>query len=995
MICLFPTALILCIILLLRPGRALAQGLPEKGDEVCGFKVREIRSFPLVGATAVLFTHLRTGAGLTYIANGDRNRVFDLTFLTRPVDDTGLPHVFEHATLAGSRKYPSKDLFFNLSYRTYNTFMNAMTYASMTTYPVASLSEAQLLRYADFYTDSCLNPSILTDESIWRQEAWRYRLDSPDGELTLEGTVYSEMKGAMTLERTASVEALRAAFPGSAAGFNQGGDPDHIPEMTWEQLRNYHGLFYHPSNCMAYLYGRFEDYTAFLRLLDDAFAPYGKKDFVFRDEGYRRLSESVSKEIAFPVETGGDCVHTACVYHTVVLPGLRGSPAEELVADTLATLLSADSSPLALALRKALPSGQLSVSLCTRAPDDGLVFSLSNVNREDAGLFLGTLKSCLAEIAENGFPPDFVDAAAASIALSSKMIADESGVGSSIVPSLAYSYSLSGDPFAYLEETDALDQIARWNAGGLYRRFIRERLLDPLTATVTVYPLPGAKEEKDAALAARLAEIKAGMGETELAEILRASAREAEPDDTAEMVAGLSAVTVASLPEEIRQWEIRDRTGADGVRRMDAVSAMDGAGSVQLFFDASGIGAEDLHWMKLLTDLWGDVDTGAHSWEELSTLEMRLLYNGDIRLNVLKDGRDFTPWLRVSWTSLHEDLERAYGLVREILTDSRFSDAERLADVLCSAKSALKTQLTGTIYSTQLRRAEAVRDPAARYYTWTNHLEYYRFLGEAGALLARDPKQVEENLLRVSRQLLCRRRAVAAYAGDEAGIAANRPLADAFMAALPEGKDGRADIRLPAPAAREAIVIDSAVQYNLIYADYETLGIRENGSLEAITALVADACLYPVLRDRYGAYSVFHNASEDQGVFIITYRDPTVSRAFGVFEELPALVAALDVPQETLDGYILSNYAGYALPKGELSGAVAALVKALRGKTQEETLRRMRELKATTPETVRAASRLYEALAARGVRSTGGGKAAIEGARQLFDAVLDPFGAGK
>ena len=123
--------------------------LPSVGDVVEGFCVKEIRDIPSIGATAVLFEHEKTGAGLLYIANEDINRAFDLTFFTEAVDNTGLPHVFEHATLSGSRKYPSQNIFFNLMYQTYNTYLNAETGQLYTTYPMSSLSEAQLLKYAD------------------------------------------------------------------------------------------------------------------------------------------------------------------------------------------------------------------------------------------------------------------------------------------------------------------------------------------------------------------------------------------------------------------------------------------------------------------------------------------------------------------------------------------------------------------------------------------------------------------------------------------------------------------------------------------------------------------------------------------------------------------------------------------------------------------------------------------------------------------------------
>ena len=198
--------------------------LPSIGDTLHGFTVTEIRDFPLMDAEIVQFVHDRTGAELYYIANDDNNRLFDLTFFTRAYDNTGLPHVFEHSTLDGSEKYPSKSLFFNLSYQTYQTFMNAMTYPLMTTYPVASLSEEQLLRLADYYTDSCLNPMIMTDESIYREEAWRYRLMDKDADLTIEGTVYSEMQGAIEVHSMALNNFMNTIFPGSFIGNDSGHD---------------------------------------------------------------------------------------------------------------------------------------------------------------------------------------------------------------------------------------------------------------------------------------------------------------------------------------------------------------------------------------------------------------------------------------------------------------------------------------------------------------------------------------------------------------------------------------------------------------------------------------------------------------------------------------------------------------------------------------------------------------------------------------------------
>ncbi|MBQ7677093.1 MAG: insulinase family protein, partial [Lachnospiraceae bacterium] len=253
-------------------------GFPETGTTVEGFTLIETRPMPIMGAEIGWFSHEASGAKLMYIHNDDPDRAFDLTFLTHSIDNTGLPHVFEHATLSGSEKYPSKNLTFNLMYQTYTTFMNAMTADRMTSYPISSLSEAQLLALADFYTDSCFYPLIMEDESIYREEAWRYRLADAEAPLSIEGTVYSEMLGAMTKSRWGYLNAVRESLPGSSICFESGGLPSAIPDMEWQDLKDYHDRFYRPENCVAFLYGNIVEYEKFLALLDGVFSAFETPD---------------------------------------------------------------------------------------------------------------------------------------------------------------------------------------------------------------------------------------------------------------------------------------------------------------------------------------------------------------------------------------------------------------------------------------------------------------------------------------------------------------------------------------------------------------------------------------------------------------------------------------------------------------------------------------------------------------------------------------------
>ena len=980
---------------LAEPAPALEDAaLPRTGDTVYGFTVADVRDFPLVDATAVLFEHQKTGAKLMYLANADTNRVFDLTFLTRPTDDTGLPHVFEHSTLDGSKKYPSKTLFFNLSYQTYNTYMNASTYSIMTTYPIASLSEEQLLKYADYYTDSCFNPTIMEDESIFREEAWRYRMASMDDPLTIEGTVYSEMLGATTLVRRAGMNTYQYAFPGSVVGLDQGGNPDAIPEMTWESLRNYHNLFYHPSNCIAFLYGEFEDYTAFLKLLDEAFAPYEKAEFTFTDSGYTAITEPVSVSVGFPVEAGSATDHQSVIEYAIVCPGLRGSVQEELVMNTLTDLLTADSSALMQALRRALPNGQYSCYIDTTAPDDAIIFNAENMNPEDSELFKSTIDAALAEIAANGFAEDAVDAVMATTALTIRMTSENSDIGVSVIPQLAYYYATTGDPYNYLDYVDALLQLKNWNEQGLYQAGVQKWLVgNPRTALVTTYPVPGQKEINDAALAERLAQVKASMSEEELQAII-AQTNAAEPeDDASAMVAELTAVTVASLPEEIRLYDVTDEVGADSVRRISAPAGVDGISRVAMFLDASGLAQEDIHWFKLFTQLIGELNTADHTKEELDVLADRYLNSRELRISLLGNKDGFTPWLRMGWTGNDEDMARGFDLMYELVFGTDFSDA-RLAEMISAAKSALRSSINSGAYNILLYRALAVTNPLDRYYNYANFLDYYAFLEQAEAAVLTAPEEVTARLQSIQTALKNRYHSTVALTGSEEGIAANSALADAFLEKLDSREITPVSYDLPVPARREGLIVDSQVQYNGIIADYETLGLDGfNAGLDAVTALVSDVYLIPQLRDQYGVYAPWTGALSDDGFYLLTYRDPNVRETFAVYDSLADQMAQREVSQETLDGYILSSYSNYSKSSGELTGAMDALVNILNGDPQEKTIEYMKQLKAVTPQAVAEAAELYRKLCAEGVRSTAGGAAVINANADLYDAILNPFNA--
>ena len=971
-----------------------AVSLPSAGDVVEGFKVVETRRFEMIAADLVLFEHQKTGARLLYIANEDTNRAFQLTFPTRPVDNSGLPHVFEHSTLSGSEKYPSTSLFMNLSYQTYNTYMNAYTTDAMTSYPVASLSEPQLLRLADFYTDCCLHPLIMTRESIFRTEAWRYEMESPDSPLTLNGTVYSEMAGALSLQRRALDNANSVTFPGSALAYDYGGIPEYIPDMTWDALRAYHDRYYHPSNCIAYLYGSFKDYSAFLKLLNEAFSPYVKAEFSFTDSGYSRITEPVTARFPYPVAEGTDTVNQSSVYYYVICPGLKENIDSQRAVDHACQLLNSEGSVLMQNLKKALPSGSFSCGREVAAPDDAVVFVAGSINAGDAELFRTTVNDSLRQVAQDGFDPIQLDSVLTALELSSKLALENGSPVESVIYNFAYTYAVTGNPFDYAERMEDQAGIQEENSAGRLTAAISEWLTDPALYTLTVtFPDPGGKEKQDAELADRLEKIRAAMSEEERKAVIDAAGMEEEEADNSVMVSSLTAVSVADLPEEIREYRTTDETGSDGVRRLNAVAGVDGVGMVRLCLDARGLPEEDIHYLRLYTRLLGQMDTDAHTREELAVLMDRYLMGRTIGIDSYDtpEKDDVRSLLIAEWIALDDDLAPGYDLVREILFHTQFTDLQTLSDRIAAQKAYVRSSITSTPYTALYARQEGVSDPRSRYYDYLNYTPYYAFLEDLEKQMEQNPEKVAERLRYVQQSLACRTGAVVSFAGSEESIALNAALADAFFADLPVSDREYPSYNLPEPALREAVAVDGNIQFNCNIAAFSRMGIEPDYAFGVIGPLVADQLLMPVLRDQMGAYGILCNMDDDTALYLISYRDPNVSATFDLYDSLPGKIAALELSQEQIDGYILSAYSDLAKPAGELSGASAQLAGMITGRPADEKLQKMHAYKSVTPETLKASANTFALLAEKGARGTVGPIGTLQENSVLYEAILNPF----
>ena len=248
-------------------------------QDLSAYQMIEERPLKDIDSTGYLLKHKKSGARVVYIENKDDNKVFYIGFRTPPKDSTGVPHILEHSVLCGSKEFPAKDPFVELAKGSLNTFLNAMTYPDKTVYPVASCNEKDFQNLMHVYMDAVMHPRIYEEEKIFRQEGWHYELESEDDAIIYNGVVYNEMKGAFSSpESVLDREILNSLCPDTAYGKESGGNPENIPELTYEGFLDFHKSYYHPANSYIYLYGDM-DIEERLNWLDEAYlSKYEKID---------------------------------------------------------------------------------------------------------------------------------------------------------------------------------------------------------------------------------------------------------------------------------------------------------------------------------------------------------------------------------------------------------------------------------------------------------------------------------------------------------------------------------------------------------------------------------------------------------------------------------------------------------------------------------------------------------------------------------------------
>ncbi len=977
----------------------------EVGQTIQGFTVKEIRPYAPLQAEMILLEHKKTGAQFLFIANDDNDCNFTLAFHTVAENEHGTPHVFEHATLAGSDKYPA-EAFFQIMTQTYCSFINAMTLPTATIYPISSLSEDQLLKYADYYTDACFHPMILKNEDIYKQEAWRYRLDKKDGELTVEGTVYSEMLSAGDINYAADTSNYRTAFPGSTVSNDYGGTPDHITDLTYEEVRDYHEKYYHPSNCTAVLYGDIKNFESFAELLNKEFSKYNKKTFDFTDKDYKPLKKAASSYTASPASKDDDTAGQTIVHRDYILRDISSDDLMKM--ELLSVTLNDENSPLITSIRKVYPQASISAKISLDGPEKMLNITVNGVDKKDGEKIKSLIDSSLEKMAKDGIRQKTIEKISHILKANNLLTGEGSTKGVMAAANIAYAYCCTDDIWFYTDVNGDLDRIVEYNENGDFKRLLKKYVKNNKLRVLTVtYPEKGLLEKTEKAREKKLEQIKASMTDAELDQLVKDTkefdSRIGADDETiAKIVSEVKGVSLKNLPENVKKYNVSDTTDSRNVRTLSVDADISGIGFVDAYLDISDLTVDEAMWAQLYLDLMFSADTAKHKAADIADSRSVSLINYSAGINTItsKDEKSFTPYIAFGWTVLNEDMEKSFDVLAEALMTTKTDKKSLIKGTAQSARTSIMDEITANPDGLMFSGAFNSITGEAEYNYSIYYINYYNFLGKVLDTLEKDPKAVTSKLNKVRSKLSNSYGAIFGYTGDKEAIESFNTCSAKFADKLGNKKKTRAEYKTA--KMYDAFMVNSGANFNYQVIDLKDIGknkplsYAEAAEYQVFATMLTDAYMLPYLRYYYGSYNASAELDPDLGIALTTYRDPNIAETKVVYDSLGDYLDSYKIDKTTLEGYIMSVYSSAVRSGGNLSEANTALSLKIEGKdyyTEKKSI--FKALKKLTPKRMNEIKKSFVKVSKEGRFYSVGTSSEVKKNKDLYKDTIAPFGTGK
>lgn len=949
-----------------------------------------------VQSDGFILRHKKSGARIAILSNNDDNKVFYIGFRTPPEDETGVPHIIEHTTLCGSKKFPVKDPFIELAKGSLNTFLNAMTYPDKTVYPVASCNDQDFKNLMDVYLDAVFNPNITKYEEIFKQEGWHYELTGRDDELKINGVVYNEMKGAYSSpDEVLSSQIYRSLFPDNTYSKDSGGNPEYIPKLTYEAYLDFYHKYYHPSNSYIYLYGDM-DVVERLEWLD--------KEYL-RLYDYKKVNSEINKQPAF------DEIKNVEAQYSITMDDTQENKTylsyNRVVGDTLDEMLYQAFDVLDYALVSS-PGAPVKQALIDAGIGDDVygsydagilqpVFSFvaKNANASQADEFESIIENTLKEVVKTGINKEALLAGINSSEFKFRE-ADFGQFPKGLLFGLNCLDSWLFDdmkPFIHLECLGTFAKLRKAVDTDYFEKLIQEYLLDNTHgSSVTVKPKRGLGNEREEALAKELSDYKASLSDEEIKKLIEDTEhlkKYQEEPSSDEDLRKLPMLTRADMKKNAMPFSnIEDELLDVKVVRHDIES--NGIDYISFLFDAGDFAQSELGYLGFFTNALGLVSTEKYSYTDLANATN--IYTGGISTGTashpdIKDRNNFVFKFEVKLKVLEKNLDKALELMEQMLLSSDFTDTKRLGELVAQIKARLQANLSSSGHLVAAMRSMSSFSRYALYQDELKGVAFYRSICRIEKELSESPKSVSDKLAAIARKLFARNRMLISFTGNNEAYGNAKPSLKKVIAGFDKMSAVGNQAEVHFNTAKEAFIDASQIQYVAKTGDFICEGYEYTGALRLLRIILSYDYLWINVRVKGGAYGCMNTFLRSGESYFVSYRDPNLSDTLDVYDRIPEYIKSFSPDERDMTKYIIGTFSALDTPMNPEAKGSRSLSAYLEGITYEQIQKERNEILNAQPEDIRRLADLVEAVLKKDSICVIGNENMIKESAGLFENV--------
>ena len=915
----------------------------QAGDELHGFKIIRVKTFSAIRVTAYEIEHKKTGAKLLHLHSFDRENLYAIGFRTPPYDSTGLPHILEHSVLAGSEKYPLKDVFKELMRSTMQTFINAFTYPDKTIYPVASQIKTDFFNLARVYTDLVLHPRMLKETFL--QEGHHLEFSTPDdlsSDLIVSGIVYNEMKGSYSSPDSLMYKVLQEnIYPDSVYAFDSGGDPDVIPTLTYEKFREFHRKYYSPTNARFFIYGDIitSEHLVFLSEVLDGFK---REEIDSSIKSQKLLTGPRVIHSTYPISKDESIEHKTMVNMAWMMSENTDYETSLFLEIISALLAGSAASPL----RKALIDSGLGEDLtpvCGIEADlKQLMFcaGLRNTQRSNVQKIEQLILDTLKDIVANGYDKELIEGVLHQVEFHGKEIVRGSyPYGIALMGGVFQTWLYDGDPLIGLDFPQVIESIRRRWADDpqIFQKMTKQWFVDNLHRILAIMePDADFNEKKEKTYKEKMARLKSSLPESKLLQI-NIQANELKKfqaqQDSPEAAATIPKLKKEDIPRSIETISSQNLLIA-GVPALEHDLFTNGIAYVDLAFDVAHIPEE----LQLYLPLMGKIITGMGAagltYEEMAkriALKMGGLgYN--LTTGFTAHGDSIWQKMIFSFKALYRNLPEAINIISDIIYAGDLSTDARMRDLISERKNNLQSAIvpSGHIFA-KMAAGAALTVPAYRDEQWHGRTQL-KFVQTTAGTFSSSRQDLRKKLEELGRMLFNKNNLVINLTAEAQGLKIARERLLHFLDKLPASVTSMEKEKPILTPIFAGISVPTQVSYVAYVLKTPPYTDPASPLLTISSKELSNNYLYKHIRVQGGAYGGMSSFDPSMGLFsFLSYRDPHIAETLQVFKDAQTFYCQNEIPSSEMEKAIISTIGMIDKPSDPSSRGYTAMMRSFAG----------------------------------------------------------------